>query len=106
MLAPGQKNRVEVIRPFSGSPADRAGLSHGDVITRIGDMNLSGRGPNAMKNAVRNLPGGNPLPMEVTRMGNRIRLMVTLERKTMAEISALRDSQKKQANSDYKINIR
>ena len=103
LLAAKQTHKVEVIRPFSGSPADRAGLSPGDIIVEFGRSDLSGKGPEDFNSIVESLSAEKPHPMVVSRMGKNVRLTVTLENLTLSEISALRDSQKKQARKNYDL---
>jgi carboxyl-terminal processing protease len=66
-----------VIDVFPGSPAERAGLSHGDVITAVGGTPLSGRSSTFASNLIRG-PAGTRVVLTVIRGGKTH--VVTIQR--------------------------
>jgi len=59
-----------------GSPAEKAGLKAGDLVTKVGGTTIR-NGADLMK-AVRGLEGGKPAPVSVWRDGRNVDLTVTL----------------------------
>ena len=57
-----------VVDVFSGSPAATAGLTHGDVITKVGGTPLSGRSSTFAQNLIRG-PAGTRIVLTVIRNG-------------------------------------
>jgi carboxyl-terminal processing protease len=57
-----------VIDVFPGSPAERAGLTHGDVITAAGGTSLAGRSSTFAQNLIRG-PAGTQVTLTVIRDG-------------------------------------
>jgi carboxyl-terminal processing protease len=51
------KNGLQIVEVFDGSPAARAGLSRGDVITRVGATPLAGRSANFSGGMIRGRAG-------------------------------------------------
>ena len=77
-----QANRLGVnegavlVRVDSGTPADRAGLRTGDVITKIGDMDIKNTGD--VTNALTQYRPGDKVKVEYVRGNDRRSTEVTL----------------------------
>ena len=65
---------------YDESPADESGLRPGDVIVRIGEVEIDSS--NTLVRTVANLEPGERTPMEVLRGGERITVMVRTGRRT------------------------
>ena len=64
----------------AGSPAEKAGLQRDDVITRIGDMQITDL--QAMTDALRAHKPGDVVPVTVQRDGKPLTVTVTLGART------------------------
>ena len=64
----------------AGSPAEKAGLQRDDVITRIGDMQITDL--QAMTDALRAHKPGDVVPVTVQRDGKPLTVTVTLGTRT------------------------
>jgi PDZ domain-containing protein len=73
-LEPGEGGRV--VEVFPGSPAARAGIGPGDVITAIDDRTVTFR---SIGDLVRSWPVGTPLALSVRRRGYSLLLAFDLE---------------------------
>ncbi len=72
---------VVVEKVLEGSPGTASGLKQHDVVLLLNGKAVSGPRPiEALIQAVQEAPPGKPLPMEVIRGGERMRLEVTLSR--------------------------
>jgi len=67
---------VLVTRVVPDSPADRAGIQRGDVITRLGSSSVESH--DQLAEIVRQSPSGRRMDVQVVRGGNRQSLTVTL----------------------------
>ncbi|MFW6260995.1 MAG: Do family serine endopeptidase [Spirochaetota bacterium] len=65
---------------YDESPAEQSGLLPGDVILRIGDVEIDSS--NTLVRTVANLEPGERIPMEVIRGGDRMTVMVRTGRRT------------------------
>jgi S1-C subfamily serine protease len=65
-----------VVQVASGSPADRAGIRAGDVITKLGDMPITNGG--GLTNALARYRAGAQVPVEVARSNERLTFQLTL----------------------------
>ena len=72
----GLAQGAAVAQVTSGSPAARAGIRAGDVITAIGDVPVTGVGD--VTNALTRYPPGSRVPVTVARGSERLTLEVTL----------------------------
>jgi S1-C subfamily serine protease len=72
----GLPEGAAVAQVTSGSPAARAGILAGDVITAIGDVSVTGVGD--ITNALTRYPPGSRVPVTVARGSERLTLDVTL----------------------------
>jgi membrane-associated protease RseP (regulator of RpoE activity) len=68
---------VLVRRVIGDSPADRAGLQRGDVITRVGSRAVAD--PDELADVVRSTPAGKSVAVELVRDGQRKVVNVSLE---------------------------
>ena len=60
----------------SDSPAARGGVLQGDIITRIGDIDLGEN--HSFINALFSYEPGETIPLEIVRGGQRLEVQVTL----------------------------
>jgi serine protease Do len=73
----GVENGVYIAQVYAGSPAEKAGLRSGDIITRIGDVTLDNENP--YTNALYRYAPGDTVDLVVVRNGNELAVEVTLE---------------------------
>jgi serine protease Do len=73
----GVANGVYIAQVYAGSPAERAGLRSGDIITRIGDVTLDNENP--YTNALYRYAPGDTVDLVVVRNGDELEVEVTLE---------------------------
>ena len=66
---------IEIEEVFDGSPAAKAGLAHGDVITAVGSTSLAGRSVAYGSRLIKGTPG-TAVRLEVVRAGRRRRLRI------------------------------
>ncbi len=71
-----------VVRVLRGSPADRAGIEPGDVITRVGERRVTGT--DSLGNALGLLVVGDRIRLELYRQGTPRSLEVTLVQRPLA----------------------
>jgi carboxyl-terminal processing protease len=71
--------KLQVIAPIEGSPAERAGLRPGDVITHVDGQDLKGRKLDEIILLIRG-PRGTTVTLTVTRPGEQESLQVPIER--------------------------
>jgi serine protease Do len=71
------ENGVYIAQVYAGSPAERAGLRSGDIITRIGDVTLDNENP--YTNALYRYAPGDTVDLVVVRNGDELEVEVTLE---------------------------
>jgi hypothetical protein len=76
----GEAGGVKLTGVRAGSPAEKAGLQRDDVITRIGDMQITDL--QAMTDALRAHKPGDVVPITVQRDGKPITVSVTLGTRT------------------------
>jgi C-terminal processing protease CtpA/Prc len=76
----GVKEGVLVRSVVQGSPAEKAGVRAGDIITRIGDTNVSR--PGDISRVVRQAAAGKVLPVSIVRNKQQMTLNVTVESKS------------------------
>lgn len=62
----------------TGSPADKAGIKNGDIITRVGDIAVGPRGN--VSSLTSEYTVGDKVPIEILRDGKTISVVVTLEK--------------------------
>jgi len=68
---------VFIAQVYANSPAEKAGLQPGDIITRIGDVTLDNENP--YTNALYRYEPGQTVDLIVIRNGSEVSLQVTLE---------------------------
>ena len=61
---------------MEGSPADKAGIQQGDIITKVGDTPLDGE--HSFINTLFHFAPGDTISLEVFRQGEKLKLQVTL----------------------------
>ena len=71
-----QQDGALVTSVESGGPADQAGLKSGDVVVRVGDVDVHSNG--ALRPAIRRYKAGQDVAITVERDGKRMTLHVTL----------------------------
>ena len=85
-----QKDGAFIYSVYSNSPAAKAGLRPGDVVTRIGDSEIADS--NALVRNVASLPVGKSTDFTVLRDGNSVELSVKTEKReenSGSDVSAL-----------------
>lgn len=73
------KGSITVVSPMEGSPAERAGIRSGDIIFRVGDLDISGDNYDEAVNHMRGEPGTDVTIM-IKRQGVVQPLTLTLKR--------------------------
>jgi carboxyl-terminal processing protease len=76
---------LEVTQVFPGSPAARAGLAHGDLITAVGATSLAGRSEDSASGLIRG-PIGSQVKLTV-RQGGRTRTYVLTRAQIVAPVA-------------------
>jgi carboxyl-terminal processing protease len=81
-----QDNRLEIVRPFSGQPADKAGVKAGDIVLSVDGQSIAGfsvyeavaviRGPAGTQVKLTIVRAGNPEPFEVTVTRGKITIPI------------------------------
>jgi carboxyl-terminal processing protease len=74
-----REGKVQVVAPIEGSPAERAGLRTGDVITRVDETDLNGLALNEVVALIRG-PRGSAVRLTFVRPGQAQPLSVSIER--------------------------
>lgn len=69
---------IRVRRVLPGSPAQRAGLQPGDLITQAANRSVVGWPSNGLRSLVLTMRGGEELPLQVNRYGRKLKLTATL----------------------------
>ncbi|HEX3805078.1 MAG TPA: S41 family peptidase [Solirubrobacteraceae bacterium] len=69
-------NGIEVEEVFQGSPAAKAGLQHGDIITAVGTTSLSGKTVDQGSKLIRG-KAGSSVQLTVTRAGKKRTVTIT-----------------------------
>ncbi|MEX0732324.1 MAG: DegQ family serine endoprotease [Aquisalimonadaceae bacterium] len=80
-----QQSGVVITQVLSGSPAERAGLAAGDVVTRINDRNV--RNATELRNAIGLLRAGETVSLDILRNGRRRVVEVVIEAMETATLS-------------------
>lgn len=73
------KGSITVVSPMEGSPAERAGIRSGDIIFRVGDLDISGDNYDEAVNHMRGEPGTDVTIM-IKRQGVTAPITLTLKR--------------------------
>lgn len=73
------KGSITVVSPMEGSPAERAGIRSGDIIFRVGDLDISGDNYDEAVNHMRGEPG-TEVTIMIKRQGVTEPLTLTLKR--------------------------
>jgi carboxyl-terminal processing protease len=69
---------LEISQVFPGSPAARAGIANGDVITAVGPVSLAGKSEDSASGMIRG-PIGSPVRLTVARSGHSRTVDITRE---------------------------
>lgn len=88
----GEDGGVRVVRPFLGSPAEKAGLKSGDRITKIDDRDVTGLSSDEVANLVRGKPG-TPVKITVERQeAGRVRTIETQVVRANIQVPAVEEA--------------
>ena len=81
-----EKNVIEVIKPMENSPAEKAGILQGDIITKVDGESYTGE---QMEEASNKIKGeeGTTVKLEVLRNGETIEFEVTREKVLISHIT-------------------
>jgi serine protease Do len=80
----GVREGVLVRSVLKGTPAEKAGLKAGDVITKVGDQKVAA--PKDITSALHSAPSGKAIPIVVTRDRKEMTVSVTIEDKSSEDI--------------------
>lgn len=82
-----EQNVIEVVRPMENSPAEKAGIRQGDIITKVDGEAYSG---DEMDEAANKIKGeaGTKVKLEILRNGETLEFEVTREKVLISHITA------------------
>ena len=71
-----KENRIIVIAPLKGTPAEKAGIQIDDIITKIGDQELSDK--NSLADVIKKKKAGESISLEIWRNGSTLTFSASL----------------------------
>ena len=74
-----KQSGVEVLLVNEDSPAEKAGIRKGDILTTINRVHISSK--NEMLEAARTIEAGQKIPVEVIRAGSIMRIFIRFQKK-------------------------